>query len=104
MQHQFKSQSQIDIWILGCGYNVENRKCGQATNSTKEGADKLAKNTPNVPNLSAQFPAQAKQFGISMKKKALLAVCNPWFESLFFFTEKKFWNGPKIHMSAFFSI
>jgi len=37
-------------------------KHGQGIHSTNLGADKLAENTPNVPNLSDQ------KFGISMKK------------------------------------
>ena len=64
----FATQIQIPIpkTYLGFGYKGlvfcrNNRKHGQWSHSTKMGADKLAKNTPNL-------SAQAPKFGISMKK------------------------------------
>ena len=44
------------------------------------GADSLAENTPNVPQIYLpNLSAQDQKFGISKEKKASLGVRSPWF-------------------------
>ena len=71
---KFKSQSQISKYLI-FGYRglVFYRNDGQGTHSTKMSAYKSAENTKKwlkiyLPNLSAQ----ARKFGISMKKKGFI--------------------------------
>ena len=46
------------------------------------GADSLAENTPNVPQIYLpNLSAQDQKFGISKEKKASLGVRSPWFQT-----------------------
>ena len=64
---------------------VENGKHGQGTHSAKMGADKLAENTPNAPNVSDQIVCPTpkvldfdiKIFGFLYKKDSM-GVRSPW--------------------------
>ena len=59
-----------------------NGKHGQGTHSTKMGADKLAKNTPNAPKfISPNCLPKPKSLGFRWKK-ASLGVHSPWLPSL----------------------
>ena len=73
---------------------------GQGTHSTKMGADRLVKNTPNAPNLSAQIVCPSPNVWDFYEKKGFIG--RPW--SVYFEKTIKYDKISKFYLKVFSSV